>query len=102
MSLSAAGEDEEDRRDTQSYVDRMVSETGWQPDRTFNVAGAFRYTEYDFFKRWVMKKIAGSKDAPTDTSRDWELTDWEAVDRFVGDFVMLLDAAKPVKAGKGF
>ncbi len=102
VSLSAAGEDDEDRRDTQSYIDRMVSETGWQPDRVFSVAGAFRYTEYDFFKRWVMKKIAGSKDAPTDTSRDWELTDWTAVDRFTDDFLRLLDAGKKEKAGRGF
>ena len=52
-----------------------------------HVAGAFRYTEYDFFKRWALKYIAWHKGAPTDTSRDYELTDWEDLARFVDGFV---------------
>ncbi len=90
VSLSAAGEDEEDKRDAQGYIDKLVGETGWQPDRSISVAGAFRYTEYDFFKRWILKMIARQKGAPVDTSRDWELTDWDAVDRFVEDFVTMI------------
>lgn len=90
VSLSAAGEDEEDRRDAQGYIDKLIGETGWQPGRTISVAGAFRYTEYDFFKRWILKMIARQKGAPVDTSRDWELTDWDAVDRFVEDFVTMI------------
>ena len=32
-----------------------------------------------------MKRIARKAGAPTDTSRDFEFTDWAALDRFVGD-----------------
>lgn len=101
VSLAAAGEDEEDRLDAQSYIDKMVGETGWQPDRTLSVAGAFRYTEYDFLKRWVLKMIASHKGAPTDTSRDWEFTDWAALDRFIGDFLAEHEARDAVAAGMG-
>jgi len=35
--------------------------------------------------RFVMKQIARKTGSPTDTSRDHELTDWAAVDRFAGE-----------------
>jgi hypothetical protein len=53
---------------------RRPYETGWSPKLIHHVAGAFRYTSYDFLKRWAMKYIAYRKGAPTDTSRDYELT----------------------------
>ena len=61
----------------------FTHETGWTPGRIHHVAGAFRYTPYDFLNRWAMKYIAYRKGAPTDTSRDYELTDWDDLTRFV-------------------
>jgi menaquinone-dependent protoporphyrinogen oxidase len=55
-------------------------------------AGAFRFTRYDFFKRWAMKLIAAQKGIDADTSKDLELTDWPALDAFVKEF--LADLAK--------
>jgi menaquinone-dependent protoporphyrinogen oxidase len=52
-----------------------------------HVAGAFRYTEYDFFKRWAMKLIAREHGQPTDTSKDYELTDWSRLDAFCQRFI---------------
>ncbi len=92
VSLSAAG-DEEDRAGAQLCVDRFLAATGWQPQLVELAAGAFRYTEYDFFKRWALKLIAKQKGAPTDTSRDWELTDWAALDAFVQRFMRLVAPA---------
>jgi menaquinone-dependent protoporphyrinogen oxidase len=91
VSLSEAGvEDlrrsESDRKqsaaDVQDMIDRFVRETGWQPARVLPVAGALAYTRYNIFLRFVMKQIARKAGGPTDTSRDHELTDWAAVDRF--------------------
>ena len=56
-------------------------------DCEHNAAGALKYVEYDYFKRWMMKRIAEEEDGPTDTSRDHELTDWPALDEFVDAFV---------------
>jgi len=49
------------------------------------VAGALSYTKYNFLVRFVMKRIAKAQGASTDTSRDHELTDWEALDHIVDE-----------------
>jgi menaquinone-dependent protoporphyrinogen oxidase len=95
VSLAAAGHDAEDRTGLERCVTAFVGESGWSPDRIDHVAGAFRYTVYDFFKRWAMKYIAYRKGAPTDTSRDYELTDWDELGRFVDTFIS--DAASGAK-----
>ena len=87
VSLSAAGHDEDDVRGLEKVVADFAHRTGWTPSVLHHVAGAFRYTEYDFFKRWALKYIAWRKGAPTDTSRDYELTDWEDLARFADGFV---------------
>ena len=78
-------------RDVQGMIDRFVQETGWRPARVLPVAGALAYTRYNVMVRFVMKRIARKAGAPTDTSRDYEFTDWPALDRFVGDLVHTVD-----------
>jgi menaquinone-dependent protoporphyrinogen oxidase len=96
VSLSEAGvEDtrrpETDRRQSAADVQRMIDEfikvTGWRPARVFPVAGALAFTRYNPLVRFVMKRIARKAGSPTDTSRNHELTDWAAVDRFAGELV---------------
>lgn len=83
VNLTAGEKTEDARRKTTEYVEEFVEETGWRPRSIGIFAGALLYTQYGFVKRRVMKKISrdmGSKD--TDTSRDYEYTDWEEVERF--------------------
>jgi menaquinone-dependent protoporphyrinogen oxidase len=87
VSLAAAGDDEEDIEGLKKCLADFTHETGWTPHCIHHVAGAFRYTAYDFLKRWAMKYIAYRKGGPTDTSRDYELTDWDDLTRFVNSFV---------------
>jgi menaquinone-dependent protoporphyrinogen oxidase len=87
VSLAAAGGDEEDVEGLKKCVAAFTDETGWTPQCIHHVAGAFRYTAYDFLKRWAMKYIAYRKGGPTDTSRDYELTDWDDLTHFVDSFV---------------
>lgn len=75
------------RAQTREVVDKFVAETGWRPRRVELVAGALPYTKYNFFIRFVMKRISKAEGGDTDTSRDFEYTDWGAVDRFAVDFV---------------
>jgi menaquinone-dependent protoporphyrinogen oxidase len=86
VSLAAAGEDPEDRKGLDKAVATFLDRADWHPGTVHPVAGAFRFTEYDFFKRWIMRQIAAKKGAPTDTSRDYEYTDWADLDRFVDGF----------------
>ncbi|MCX7341635.1 MAG: protoporphyrinogen oxidase [Hyphomicrobiales bacterium] len=82
VSLSAAGKDKEDVDGLASCVTRFAADTGWHPARIEHVAGAFRFTRYDLMKRWALRYIAWKKGQSTDTSRDHELTDWDALAQF--------------------
>jgi menaquinone-dependent protoporphyrinogen oxidase len=73
--------------EVQRTVARFLEETGWHPQRVLPVAGCVAYSKYGLLKRFIMKRIVAGKGGPTDTTRDHELTDWEALDRFVGDAV---------------
>lgn len=69
--------------DVQAMIDRFLAETGWRPGGVKAVAGALPYSKYNFILRFVMKQIAKKSSSATDTSRDYEFTDWKAVDAFV-------------------
>lgn len=83
VSLAAASNDEDDVQGLKECLAAFTEQTGWTPQRIHHVAGAFRYTSYDFLKRWAMKYIAYRKGGPTDTSCDHELTDWADLARFL-------------------
>ncbi|KQW27512.1 protoporphyrinogen oxidase [Rhizobium sp. Root274] len=86
VTLLIRSELEEEREEARHFPGGLLSETGWAPGLVHHAAGALRYSEYDFFKRWMMKRLAGQENAPTDVSRDHEFTDWEALAAFVEDF----------------
>jgi menaquinone-dependent protoporphyrinogen oxidase len=96
VSLSEAGaEDTQASREerlqaaaeVQGMIDKFLAETGWHPSKILAVAGALMYTKYNFLVRFVIKRIARSHGASTDTSRDHELTDWAALDHLVDELV---------------
>jgi len=60
----------------------FMEATGWHPRHVRPVAAAFVFTHYNALVRWVMKLIAKSDGLPTDTSRDYDFTDWIALDEF--------------------
>lgn len=102
LTLSQAGAEdpaappikrEESAADAQRMVDAFVEDTGWRPAYALPVAGALAYSKYGFFIKLIMKRIARKAGAPTDTSRDYEFTDWAAIDRFVSDRVGLSKAS---------
>jgi len=95
VSLSQAGAEDlrrpadaraQSAADVQQMIDGFVKETGWRPAGVFPVAGALVYTRYNLLLRFVMRLIARKAGGPTDTSRDHDLTDWRAVDRFAAAF----------------
>lgn len=80
-----AADREKAAADVQHMIDVFVNASGWRPERTLAVAGALAYSKYNPFIRFIMKRIARKAGAPTDTSRDYEFTNWLAVDRFAGE-----------------
>ncbi|MDQ2696167.1 MAG: menaquinone-dependent protoporphyrinogen IX dehydrogenase [Pseudomonadota bacterium] len=90
VSGAAAGK-ENGRQAAEDLARKFLRGAGWQPDQMASFAGAIVYTQYGFFKRLLMKRVVGSAGGPTDTSRDHEFTDWEAVARFAEGFLARLD-----------
>jgi menaquinone-dependent protoporphyrinogen oxidase len=73
-----------------AIVDRFFAATGWHPTMTKNVAGALLYTRYNWMKRWAMLRIVRKAGGDTDTSRDYEYTDWEDLRMFAEQFGRLV------------
>lgn len=67
-------------------VQAFAKETGWQPPVIKIVAGALQYTKYNWFIRWVMRRIVSRAGGDTDTSRDYEYTDWKDLESFAREF----------------
>ncbi len=83
VSLSPVSQEEASQRELASITEKFLEETGWTPARVEQVAGALLYTKYDFFKRFVMRLIVQQEGGETDTSQDYEYTDWAKLRTFL-------------------
>lgn len=89
ISVSLSAVLEETRGVAQSYVDRFLELTGWQPAMTLLLEGALRFTVYDYFQEQFVKFIVMRRGGipETDSDADREFTDWDALSRFVDAFL---------------
>ena len=87
VSLSAGGPGAKPLA-AQGYVTEFQRRTGWHPAHWTTFAGALRYTTYRPWIRWLMRMIVGHAGWETDTSRDYEYTDWAAVERFARELAL--------------
>ena len=74
-----------------AILDQFFADAGWRPTLTKIVAGALLYTRYHWLTRWMMKRIVQKAGGDTDTSRDYEYTDWKDVRKFAVEFGQLVD-----------
>jgi menaquinone-dependent protoporphyrinogen oxidase len=87
VSLGVASGDEGLMHEAMLNATTFVHDAGWTPHRILLVAGALKYLEYDFLKRMIMRMIAKKEGRDTDTTKDYEYTDWEALRGFCDEFV---------------
>jgi menaquinone-dependent protoporphyrinogen oxidase len=85
VSLTSANPDAEHTASAHALVDGLLQRTGFDPDAVGLFAGALVYTQYGWFKRHVMRAIVRREGGDLDMSRDYEYTDWTAVERFAED-----------------
>jgi len=75
-------------RQVRSVIDNFLDEeTRWRPRLIEPVAGALLYTKYGIMERFIMKTISRLNGGPVDTSRDYDFTDWHALDKFTARFL---------------
>ena len=77
------------------YLQRFLRQVNWQPQETATFAGALQYSKYGPLKRLVMRAFVTLTGRDTDMSRDYEYTDWDAVDRFSEAFARRSFADRP-------
>ncbi|MFM9872401.1 MAG: flavodoxin domain-containing protein [Fimbriimonadaceae bacterium] len=86
-SLTAIAHDESHTAEANKCIQEFANETGFFPLKTYAVAGALKYVEYDWLKRMVMKSIVKKEGGDIDTSQDYEYTDWPALKDQILDFL---------------
>jgi menaquinone-dependent protoporphyrinogen oxidase len=79
----------EDPAAARTYIDELEEDTGWTPRYRTTFAGALRYPAYDFATRLLMRVLMRRGGHPTDIRREYEYTDWSAVDAFARDCARL-------------
>lgn len=73
-------------REEAKIVDDFLVATAWKPQKTVIFAGALSYSKYNPLLKWWMRRISKKAGGDTDTTRDYEYTDWNAVSRFAKEF----------------
>jgi len=89
----------EARQEILRIMRRFLVRCGWRPTITKMVAGAVPYTRYGWLKRQMMKRIVAKAGGDTDTTRDFEYTDWNDLRDFARDFAELA-ARQPTTVGE--
>lgn len=95
VSVSLSASEAEGRGEAERLASRFSAASGWRPDETAVFGGALAYTRYSPFKRLLMRSIMNVKGGPTNTKRDWDFTDWRAVEGFAKRFAARLQAGGP-------
>jgi menaquinone-dependent protoporphyrinogen oxidase len=80
----------ETKREEAKIVENFLHEVSWTPKLTTIFAGALKYSKYGWLKKLLMKRIARKAGGDTDTSRDYDYTNWNEVRSFAQRFEALL------------
>jgi len=86
VCLAVLDHSDASRQAIEKIMQDFFMKTGWLPTFRKVVAGALPYTKYNFLTRWVMRRIVTKAGGDTDTSRDYEYTDWKDLTAFAREF----------------
>ena len=87
VSLAAAGTEADELAELDRIAGEFCASAGWTPGAVHQIAGAFRFTQYDFFRSWAMRFIAAQKGEQVDPHSDKEYTDWAGLSAIIRDWV---------------
>ncbi len=83
VSLSAAFSN--GKAEAQSYIDLFVDRTGFNPNSYALVAGALRYSEYDYFMAQVVEHVVLA--SHENITEDREFTNWQQLEIDIDNFM---------------
>jgi menaquinone-dependent protoporphyrinogen oxidase len=85
VSMAAASKNEEEVAAAAKLARDFPETRGWRPVIVTSLAGRLAYLQYNFLIRFIMKRISEKEGGPTDTSRNYEMTDWTEVEKLAHD-----------------
>jgi menaquinone-dependent protoporphyrinogen oxidase len=85
--MAVASNIPEEHEEAEKISKDFLEQTGWQTSTVWQIAGALRYTQYDYFKKLIMRIIAKKQGGATDTGKDHEYTDWEKTKKTILGFI---------------
>jgi len=91
VSLTASGHDAEEWKGVEHILEDLKAATGWTPGQVEQIAGAYMPSNYDMFRRFIMRRIIAAKDPEADLDADKEYTDWKALDTLIEGFCSTAD-----------
>jgi len=90
VCITATQTTPEARAELDKYVKDFTSYTGLNPVKSAVFAGALKYPDYNFVKRFSAKLLARKLGLDTDTKKYFEYTDWAEVTKFAEEFAELI------------
>jgi menaquinone-dependent protoporphyrinogen oxidase len=100
VSLSVLEKRPEAQADLRRITDQLFAKSGWTAGMSASIAGALKYTSYGWLKRMMMRMISRKAGGDTDTSRDYEYTDWAQVAELGREFAKRLPTAGAEATGQ--
>lgn len=76
---------------TNGYTRKFLLATPWKPSLCAVFAGALHYPRYGWFDKLMIKLIMKLTGGETDTTKEVEYTNWQAVTRFAQDFAQYMN-----------
>ena len=86
VCMGIAHKDKNVHIELRKNISHFFYQTQWTPSNWTIFAGALAYSRYNWFLKFVMRQISKSGGLDTDTSKDYEYTDWNEVSRFARRF----------------
>ncbi len=83
VSISGAAASLDGLDESERYIRRFLQATKWGPDFSYSCAGSIPFTQYGPLLRLMMKFTARVAGRGTDTTRDYDYTNWTALDALV-------------------
>jgi menaquinone-dependent protoporphyrinogen oxidase len=90
VSLTSVTDDPEHTEAARKLVDDLAAEVDLRPDVVGLLAGRLAYTQYGWLKRRLMRWISRREGGDTDMTRDFDYTNWDAVQSFADDVARVI------------
>lgn len=96
VSLAIASFNVEEHEEVKQITHSFLSKVNWRPNHIYHMAGALKFTKYDYLKKITMRTIAKKErpDEEIDINSDYEYTDWKKVEAQTLNFAESLQKLK--------